>query len=53
MVNQMSSFFPKGGHSPTQNRTKNNMDTPKVKHHRNSDTKKRQQRTTTKPEKGE
>ena len=41
MVNQVSSFFPKGGHTTTQNGTKNNMDTGKVKHHRNSDTKKK------------
>ena len=33
---------------PLSNQTKNNMNTHKVKHHRNSDTKNRQQRTTTK-----
>ena len=31
MVNRVSSYFPKGGHSATQNRTKNNMNTRKVK----------------------
>ena len=31
-----------------RNRTQNNMSTRKVKHHRNSDTKNRYQRTTTK-----
>ena len=59
MVNRVSSYFPKGGQPSEQlfpkrwplsnrNRTKNNMNTPKVKRHRNSDTKNRQQRTTTK-----
>ena len=42
MVNRVSTYFPKGG------RTKNNMNTRKVKSHRNSDTKNRQQNTTTK-----
>ena len=38
----------KSGHSATQNRTKINMNTRKVKRHRKSDTKNRQHRTTTK-----
>ena len=41
-------LFPKRWPLSTPNRTKNNMKTRKVKHHRNSDTKNRQQRTTTK-----
>ena len=39
MVNRVSSFFPKGGHSATQTELKTNMNTRKVKRHRNSDTK--------------
>ena len=34
MINRVSSYFPKGGHS-----AKNNINTLKVKHLRNSDTK--------------
>ena len=40
MVNRVSSYFPKGGHSATQTEIKINMNTRKVKRHRNSDTKK-------------
>ena len=39
MVNRVSSYFPKGGHSATETEIKNNMNTRKVKRHRNSDTK--------------
>ena len=40
MVNRVSSYFPKGGHSATQTELKIiNMNTRKVKRHRNSDTK--------------
>ena len=39
-------LFPKRWPLRNRNRTKNNMNTHKVKHHRNSDTKNRQQRTT-------
>ena len=39
MVNRVSSFFPKSGHSATQTELKTNMNTRKVKRHRNSDTK--------------
>ena len=42
-------LFPKRWPPSNRNRTKNNMNTYKVKRHRNSDTKNRQQRTTTKP----
>ena len=42
MVNRVSSYFPKGGHSATRSRTKNNMNIRQVK----SDTKNRQQRIT-------
>ena len=38
MVNPVSSYCPKGGHSATETE-KNNMNTRKVKRHRNSDTK--------------
>ena len=48
MVNRVSSFFPKDGHSATETELKNNMNTHNVKRHQNSDTKDRQQRTTTK-----
>ena len=41
-------LFPKRWPLSNPNRTKNNMNTSKVKRHRNSDTKNRQQRTTTK-----
>ena len=41
-------LFPKRWPLSNQNRTKNNMNTRKVKRHRNSDTNNRQQRTTTK-----
>ena len=44
MVNRMSSYFPKGGHSATETELKN-MNTRKVKRNRNFDTKNRQQRT--------
>ena len=33
MVNRVSSYFPKGGHSATQTELKNNMNTRKVKRH--------------------
>ena len=46
MAKRVGSYFPKGGHSGNQNRTKSIMNKHKVKHHRNSDTKNRQQRTT-------
>ena len=39
MVNRVSSYFPKGGHSATETELKNNINTRKVKRHRNSDTK--------------
>ena len=38
MVNRVSSFFPKGGHSATETELKY-MNTRMVKRHRNSDTK--------------
>ena len=38
MVNRVSSYFPKGGHSATETELKSNMNTHKVKRHRNSDT---------------
>ena len=41
-------LFPKRLPLSNPNRTKNNMNTRKVKRHRNSDTKSRQQRTKTK-----
>ena len=41
-------LFPKRWPLSNQNRTKNNMNTRKVKRNRNSDSKNRQQRTTTK-----
>ena len=41
-------LFPKRWPLSNPNRTKNNMNTRKVKRHRNTDTKNRQQRTTTK-----
>ena len=41
-------LFPKRWPLSNPNRTKNNMNTCKVKRHRNPDTKKRQQKTTTK-----
>ena len=41
-------LFPKRWPLSNQNRTKNNINTRKVKRHRNSDTKNRQRRTTTK-----
>ena len=41
-------LFPKRWPFSNPNRTKNNMNTRKVKRHRNSDTKNRQQRTTAK-----
>ena len=41
-------LFPKRWPLSNPNRTKNNMNTRKVKCHRNSDTKNRQQRSTTK-----
>ena len=41
-------LFPKSWPFSNPNRTKNNMNTRKVKRHRNSDTKNRRQRTTTK-----
>ena len=47
-VNRVSSYFPKRWPLSNPNRTKNNMNTHKAKHHRNSDTQNRQQRTTTK-----
>ena len=34
MVNRVSSYFPKGGHSAIQTELKNNMKTPKVNSHR-------------------
>ena len=37
MVNRVTSYFPKGGHSATETELKKN--TRKVKRHRNSDTK--------------
>ena len=40
MDNRVSSYFPKGGYSATQTELKDNMNTSKVKRHRNSDTKK-------------
>ena len=46
MVNRVSSYL--RWTLRNRNRTKDNIDTRKVKHHRNSDTKNRQQRTTTK-----
>ena len=46
MVNRVSSYFPKGGHSDIETEL-NNMNTCKVKHHLNYDTKNRQQRITT------
>ena len=33
MVNRVSSHFPKDGHSATENRTRNSMNTHKVKRH--------------------
>ena len=36
MVNRVSSYFPKGGHSATE--TKNNINTHKVKRHRKQTT---------------
>ena len=47
---QNEQLFPKRWPLSNRNRAKNNMSTPtcKVKRHRNSDTKNRQQRTTTK-----
>ena len=41
-------LFPKRWQLSNRNRTKNNMNTHKLKRHRNSDTKNRQQRTATK-----
>ena len=41
-------LFPERWPLSNRNRTKNNMNTRKVKRHRNYDTKNRQQRTTTK-----
>ena len=41
-------LFSKGWRLRNRYRTKNNMNTRKMKRHRNSDTKNRQQRTTTK-----
>ena len=41
-------YFPKGGHSATETEQKNNINTHKVKRHRNSYTKNRQHRTTIK-----
>ena len=34
MVNRVSSYFPKGGHSATETELKNNLNTRKVKRHR-------------------
>ena len=48
MVNRVSTYFPKGGHSGTQTELKIIMITRKVKRHRNADNKNRQQRFTTK-----
>ena len=45
MINRMSSYFPKGGHSATETELKIISATHKVKRHRNSDTKTGQQRT--------
>ena len=42
MVNRVGSSFPKGGHSATQTKLKNNLNKHKVKRHRNSDTNNRQ-----------
>ena len=42
MVYRVSSYFSKGGHSATKPELKDKMDTRKVKHHRNTDTKNRQ-----------
>ena len=41
-------LFPKRWHLSNPSRTKNDMNARKVKRHRNSDTKNREQRTTTK-----
>ena len=38
MYNPVSSYFPKSGHSATQTEVKKNMNTRKVKRHRNPDT---------------
>ena len=39
MVNRVSSYYPKGGHSATQAELKKDINKRKVKRHRNSDTK--------------
>ena len=37
MVNRVSSYFPKGGHSATKNQTNNATNTRKVEYHQNLD----------------